>query len=196
MLKKWMSSGTYSLRPVWMIMIAVSFIMILSLQVSAQTLACEPNEPCETEVGSIGDLVWEDLNNNGIQDDGEPGIEGVTVNLYKCCSMALVATTTTDENGNYLFVDVPGNIESYYVEFVLPPGWEFTIADNGHWAIDSDANPETGITECTNLENCEVDLSWDAGMVRVTNNIPEFPSIALPMAGIIGLALIFRKRNE
>lgn len=30
---------------------------------------------------SIGDFVWNDLNNNGIQDEGEPGIDGVTVKL-------------------------------------------------------------------------------------------------------------------
>jgi hypothetical protein len=32
--------------------------------------------------GSIGDFVWSDTNNNGIQDAGEPGINGVTVQLY------------------------------------------------------------------------------------------------------------------
>ncbi len=31
----------------------------------------------------LGDRVWDDLNANGIQDAGEPGIDGVTVNLYK-----------------------------------------------------------------------------------------------------------------
>ncbi len=30
---------------------------------------------------SLGDYVWEDLNANGIQDDGDTGVEGVTVNL-------------------------------------------------------------------------------------------------------------------
>jgi hypothetical protein len=32
--------------------------------------------------GTIGDFVWNDLNSNGIQDTGEPGLNGVTVNLY------------------------------------------------------------------------------------------------------------------
>ena len=31
--------------------------------------------------GSIGDFVWNDLNGNGIQDSGEPGIQGVTLSL-------------------------------------------------------------------------------------------------------------------
>jgi hypothetical protein len=35
--------------------------------------------PCNA---SIGDLVWNDQNGNGLQDAGEPGIQGVTVKLY------------------------------------------------------------------------------------------------------------------
>jgi serine-aspartate repeat-containing protein C/D/E len=35
----------------------------------------------ETETVEIGDRVWSDLNGNGIQDPGEPGIAGVTVSL-------------------------------------------------------------------------------------------------------------------
>ena len=34
-------------------------------------------------LGSIGDFVFRDDNQNGIQDAGEPGIAGVVVNLYK-----------------------------------------------------------------------------------------------------------------
>ena len=31
---------------------------------------------------SLGDFVWNDYNNNGIQNTNEPGIEGVVVSLY------------------------------------------------------------------------------------------------------------------
>ena len=59
------------------------------------------------ELASIGDRVWEDTNGNGIQDNGEGGIEDVVVNLYVCVDDApsgeAIATTTTDENGNYSF---------------------------------------------------------------------------------------------
>ncbi|MEI2421217.1 SdrD B-like domain-containing protein, partial [Arthrospira platensis SPKY2] len=32
---------------------------------------------------SIGDRVWNDLNNNGIQDAGEPGLPNITVTLFE-----------------------------------------------------------------------------------------------------------------
>lgn len=113
----------------------------------------------------LGDFVWEDLNRNGVQDAGEPGIEDVTVNLYKCDG-EFVKTTETDEDGEYLFGDLlPGD---YKVEFELPDGFKFTVLNVGSDpTLDSDADPTTGMTACTTLEAGETDLSWDAGMYRV-----------------------------
>ena len=53
--------------------------------------------------GSIGDMVWEDTDGDGIQDPGETsGIPGVIVTLYDDMGTE-VAKDTTDSNGNYLF---------------------------------------------------------------------------------------------
>jgi hypothetical protein len=58
--------------------------------------------------GQIGNFVWQDLNANGIQDLGEPGIEGVHVILLK--NGTQVASTFTDPNGMYLFSELaPGD---------------------------------------------------------------------------------------
>lgn len=113
---------------------------------------------------SLGDKVWEDTNTNGIQDSGEPGVSGVTVKLYNC-NDDLIATTTTDSNGNYLFSDlVPGD---YYVLFVLPAGYTFTTQDTGsNDEKDSDVDINTGRTICTTLQPGENDLTWDAGLVK------------------------------
>jgi uncharacterized repeat protein (TIGR01451 family) len=61
------------------------------------------NPPAGT--GSIGDFVWIDSNSNGIQNDAEPGIAGVSVILERFINGQWVqtATTTTDANGAYLF---------------------------------------------------------------------------------------------
>ena len=63
--------------------------------------------------GLIGDTVWFDLNNSGgaTQDAGEPGIEGVAMELlgpgpdgiWGNGDDQVLATTTTDENGKYYF---------------------------------------------------------------------------------------------
>ncbi len=118
--------------------------------------------------GSIGDLVWEDADADGIQDTGEAGLSGVTVKLYSgdSCSGTAVMTTTTDSNGNYTFDNLtPG---TYSVKFVLPSGYAFSPKDQGgDEAADSDADTSTGCTGGIDLSAGEDDTSWDAGMHMV-----------------------------
>ena len=68
--------------------------------------------------GSIGDRLWQDTNGNGVQDGGEPGLAGVTVEL-RDGSNALVATTVTDAAGNYTFTDLGPDT---YTVSVVPAG--------------------------------------------------------------------------
>ncbi len=54
----------------------------------------------------VGDLVWLDMNGNGLQDTGEPGIPGITVTLWRIergVRPQAVAETQTDANGRYRF---------------------------------------------------------------------------------------------
>ena len=113
---------------------------------------------------SLGDYVWEDRNYNGIQDAGEPGIPNVTVRLYTGDSN-LVATTTTDANGLYLFPNLPAG--PYFVQFARPAGYQPTLSNRGgNDAVDSDASQTTGNTTVTALWSGENDLTWDAGFYR------------------------------
>ncbi len=57
----------------------------------------------------IEDFVWNDLNKNGIQDLGEPGIEGVTVNLM-LANGDLIESVDTDANGLYSFNVTPSSL--------------------------------------------------------------------------------------
>ena len=55
----------------------------------------------------VGDLAWLDENGNGLVDEGEPGIPGITVQLLQ--DGEAVYETVTDAYGYYLFTDVyPG----------------------------------------------------------------------------------------
>ncbi len=122
-----------------------------------------PNAHCCA--ANIGDFVWNDIIEDGIQDAGEFGIPDVTVELYDCCHN-LVDTTATNSIGMYSFSVVSGE---YYVRFILPPGMVFSLQDQGmDDAVDSDANPTTGKTVCTTLCSDETDLTWDAGMYCFT----------------------------
>jgi protocatechuate 3,4-dioxygenase beta subunit len=67
--------------------------------------------------------VYNDLNANGNLDPGDPGLQGWTVNLENQ-SGNIVATTTSDANGNYEFDNLfPG---TFVVAEVLMSGWTQT----------------------------------------------------------------------
>ncbi len=111
---------------------------------------------------ALGDYFWDDLDADGIQEVGEPGIAGATVQLLNALGNVL-ATTTTDANGFYAFSGlVPGN---YAVRFTLPAGFAFFSPQDqgGNDALDSDANPSTGQTALVSLAPGEVDNTVDAG---------------------------------
>jgi hypothetical protein len=114
------------------------------------------------EPAAIGDTVWIDEDQDGIQDADEPGFPDVTVNLYDCLDN-LIATTTTDGDGFYKFDGLtPGD---YYVEFIKPEGYAITLQDQGaDDSVDSDADPVTGIAACTTLDPGEYDPTWDCGL--------------------------------
>lgn len=118
----------------------------------------------ETPLAALGDRVWFDTNMDGIQDDGEAGAPGVTVELRDCAGN-LLGSMLTDANGNYLFDGLmPGD---YKVNFVKPEGYTFTLQDIGaNDAVDSDADA-TGATACTTLDAGETDLTIDAGLFVV-----------------------------
>ena len=113
---------------------------------------------------SISDFVWDDLNGNGIQDSGEPGIDGVTVELLDGGG-ATLATTTTSGGGAYLFDNLlPAD---YQVRFTAPVGFDFTVQDAGaDDVIDSDANVSTGLTSVFALAGDTQDNSLDAGLFQ------------------------------
>lgn len=133
-------------------------------------------------LAAIGDLVWLDENQNGIQDAAEPGISGVTVNLYNGAGTQ-VSSTTTNANGRYLFDNLnPGD---YFVEFVPPAGYQRSPQDQGiNDGADSDADLTSGRTVVTTLAAGERDLTWDAGIFQ-TQIITDTPTPTLTPTGTI-----------
>jgi uncharacterized repeat protein (TIGR01451 family) len=111
---------------------------------------------------TLGDYVWVDENGDGVQDAGEKGLEGVTVNL-RDSGDNIVSSQTSTADGEFLFENpAPG---TYNLEFLPPAGYSITSKDAGtDDTIDSDADPATyragPITVVLGLS----DNIWDAGI--------------------------------
>ncbi|MDD3493172.1 MAG: SdrD B-like domain-containing protein, partial [Candidatus Thermoplasmatota archaeon] len=116
---------------------------------------------------ALGDFVWRDQNGNGAQDAGELGMSGITVRLYKTGDV-LVATTSTDADGLYLFSSLwPGD---YYVRFTPPSDYFFS--PRYATTSDKDSNADSsGQTDWVNLESGETDLTIDAGLMTMPETI-------------------------
>ncbi len=124
---------------------------------------------------ALGDFVWVDYNKDGIQDDGEPGIVDIKVTLYSQDGKE-IGSTTTDENGKYLFKVSPGQ---YYLIFGLPDGFVFTGQNQGT-NTDKDSNPDSsGKTAVFQIDLGETDLSLDAGVYAKQDPIVIKPILNL-----------------
>jgi len=142
----------------------------------------------------IGDLVWDDMNRNGIQDDGEPGLHGVTVNLLDG-DETFIGSQLTDASGNYMFLFNTNvlDVSAFKIEFVLKSGYAFTDQDAGaDETIDSDADPSTGISSNIYYPcgGCK-DYDFDAGMYVV----PVPAAVWLFGSGLLGLVGIARRKK-
>ena len=91
--------------------------------------------------GSVGDFLWVDNNGNGIQDNGEPGMNDVVVKLYdenvNLINETITGNDDDGEPGYYTFENITAG--DYFIAFELPEGYLPTAAfRGGNSSSDSD----------------------------------------------------------
>lgn len=128
------------------------------------------------KINAVGNFVWNDVNGNGIQDEpAANGVNGVTVDAYTSGGTLVgTATTANDINGNpgYYLIDGLTN-GSYYLQFALPAGDNFTTTNAAGSTVATDSNatasgPNQGRTGVFTLTGGQYDTSLDAGLIQPT----------------------------
>ncbi|MEK8049520.1 SdrD B-like domain-containing protein [Ideonella sp. DXS22W] len=140
---------------------------------------------------SVGDKVWEDWNHNNVQDVGEGGIGGIKVQLLDATGTTVLATTTTNSSGNYLFANL--NPGTYMLQFDKTnvvfmnsywgnnggagynmSAWKWAVKDYGtNDGIDSDvagdgvATTNVTRTSAFTLVSGQADMTKDAGITPI-----------------------------
>jgi len=117
----------------------------------------------------MGNFVWKDLDQDGVQDTGEPGVPGVTVQLLLASNSSVQATTTTDANGKYYFTNVSPN--TYKMKISNLPGGYVVSPQNagGNDALDSDIGISSKTTANYTLTSGMFNATVDAGIYQSTS---------------------------
>lgn len=131
------------------------------------TDAGEDDASSVTLRGSIGDLVWDDMDGDGMRDAGEPGLAGVTVFLDQNQNGTLDGGepfAATNSTGGYEFTDLAA--ATYYVRVdvtSLPAGFMLT----------SGANPQV-VSLFAGEQDDTIDFAF---------SLPETPSLEVTTTG-------------
>ena len=88
--------------------------------------------------GRIRGFKFNDLDKDGLRDENEPGLEGVTIYLYNVNpseeEVQPAATAVTDENGAFSFAVAAAG--TYYMKEKLPEGWVQSAPANNLFMVN------------------------------------------------------------
>ncbi len=129
---------------------------------------------------SLGDRVWLDRDNDGIQDADEPGIRNVRVTLTINYPGGNTETfvTYTDADGEYSFANLFLNENyttagaTFTLNFATPPGATASPVGRGG---DSGADSNGATTPATWLYQGQTDITYDSGFHTLRLDLGDLP---------------------
>ena len=112
-------------------------------------------EPTKSSPVSIGGIVWNDENENGLFDSSEEGFGNVSIHALTCENKKTVAIGSSKRNGSFLLKNI-GPAGCYYLTFMsIGDQYSFTTPD-----VDI-----SGRTADIILSSGETKISVNAGIV-------------------------------
>ncbi|HUN22004.1 MAG TPA: SdrD B-like domain-containing protein, partial [Anaerolineales bacterium] len=117
----------------------------------------------------IGNRIWEDTDGDGEQDAGEPPLAGVQVQLFS--GTTLLATATTDSNGNYYFSNQTGTNTAhkiYGISQIVPGATLILRVDASQPAIAGYAPTLTDAASGTEADWVDNDASIVTNSAQIT----------------------------
>lgn len=141
--------------------------------------ACTPPPPTACAAGQLGGMVWQDYNENGIQDTYETiGVQGLTVTVFTNSGTSF--TTTTDSYGKYVFTQT----------LTYPVRIEFTNIPAGMAPTFNGTNSHTTV-QFISAATCAANL----GLNYPSDYCQNDPNVATPIYynGIVGTSDAIRR---
>jgi len=155
-------------------------------------IATDPSHYFGQEVlasATIGDTVWSDENENGIQDNGEKGIAGATVRLTLPDSSTM--DVNTNANGLYLFSGLDAG--TYKVELLLssipkPSEGDLKLTTAGSFTVE--------LTDDQNYLDADFGVVATLPVTGIESNQIAIVGLALLLAGAAALAVTWKREDE
>ncbi|MFT4535735.1 MAG: hypothetical protein ACI9P5_003105, partial [Saprospiraceae bacterium] len=149
------------------------------------------------EKATVGDFTWNDTNFDGVQDLGENGINGVSVEIYDAGTDELIESTTTVSNGGlqgyYQFSVCKG---TYYIVFGDVANTTRSPKNSTAPTDDSDANESTGKTDNFILNSGDNNQTVDAGYSPVLKMQKDIGDISFNANGSYTVGYIITVTND
>jgi hypothetical protein len=136
---------------------------------------------------ALGGFVWNDIDQDGLRDPGEPPITGSLVRLDTAGGLGLMAATPMNDGSYRLEVRFPG---AHRLEF-QPLCYGLTVQDQGaDDLLDSDPNPATRLTTFIGPTLTDADETrWSAGIVAGNGHTPPTQAVVITGARLVNLQL-------
>ncbi len=113
----------------------------------------------------VGNRIWCDDDDDGLFDYGEPAPQEIITAQLLNTSNAVVATTSSNDDGSYIFDSVTP--ATYRLQFVIPTGYGVTtqnVSSNAYDTADSDPD-STGLTGTFDItQEIPTNLTIDLGL--------------------------------
>ncbi|MFK7805813.1 MAG: SdrD B-like domain-containing protein [Anaerolineae bacterium] len=150
----------------------------------------------------VGNLIWIDTNRNGVQDPGESGAAGVTVQIFAESDLNVpIATAVTDANGHYYFssgVGTNSGSAQYGLNLLPETAYRIVIeqdqagtpidgffptAPNTPTGVDGDIRDSDGISITRNSTQY-VDISFTTGVIGENDHTFDTGFTSVPIQPI------------
>ncbi len=135
-------------------------------------IAREGDMLCDFDAGfyrtsALGNILWNDVNGDGIYQIMEPGIQGINVHLINVINQT-IQTSQTNEDGSFTFDEVPAG--NYYVKVDMPLQYSFTSTKKAslqEMANDVDGSMGYGTTSIFKLTQTSLVENISIGVVKL-----------------------------
>jgi len=112
--------------------------------------------------GVVGDFVWLDLNGDGAQGSGEPGLAGVTVTAVRAASGTTVSTIT-DQDGRYSFANLADGVWTVSISGDPLTGKQGSYDADGGSPLSTSVTITAGVISNPSIGSLDVDFGLRLG---------------------------------